>query len=90
MVSDVGYLVGAIGTFFAILDPFGNLPFFIAYTNTLSAPVRRKTALVLSAFIFVAMAVFSSPGQMVASFSTYPCRLFQIAGELFCLALLFP
>ncbi len=68
MVSDIGYLVGAIGTFFAILDPFGNLPFFIAYTNTLSAQVRRKTALILSAFIFFAMAIFLFSGQMVLNF----------------------
>lgn len=71
MVSDVGYLVGAIGTFCnpgSVRKP----SVFIAYTNTLSAPVRRKTALVLSAFIFVAMAVFLFSGQMVLSFSTYP------------------
>jgi len=82
MVSDVGYLVGAIRTFFAILDPFGNLPFFIAYTNTLSAPVRRKTALVLSAFIFVAMAVFLFSGQMVLSFFHISLPAFQIAGGI--------
>ena len=35
MVSDIAYIVGAVGTFFAILDPFGNLPFFIAYTSNL-------------------------------------------------------
>jgi multiple antibiotic resistance protein len=82
MVSDVGYLVGAIGTFFAILDPFGNLPFFIAYTNTLSARMRRKTALVLSGFIFFAMAFFLFSGQAVLNFFHISLPAFQIAGGI--------
>ena len=82
MVSDIGYLVGAIGIFFAILDPFGNLPFFIAYTNTLGSRARKKTALVLSVFIFVAMSVFLFSGQTVLNFFHISLPAFQIAGGI--------
>jgi len=82
MVSDIGYLVGAVGTFFAILDPFGNLPFFMAYTNNLTAPVRKKTALILSAFILVAMGFFLFSGQVVLNFFNISIPAFQIAGGI--------
>lgn len=82
MVSDIGYLVGAVGTFFAILDPFGNLPFFIAYTNNLTSRIRKKTALILSAFIFLSMAIFLFSGQIVLNFFHISIPAFQIAGGI--------
>ncbi|PWR70787.1 MarC family protein [Methanospirillum stamsii] len=82
MVSDIGYLVGAVGTFFAILDPFGNLPFFIAYTNNLTSRIRKKTALILSAFIFLSMTIFLFSGQIVLNFFHISIPAFQIAGGI--------
>lgn len=82
MSSDIGYLIGALGIFFAILDPFGNLPFFIAYTRHLDAEVRRRTALILSAFIFLAMAFFLFSGQAVLNFFHISLPAFQIAGGI--------
>lgn len=82
MVSDIAYLIGAVGTFFAILDPFGNLPFFIAYTNNLNSFVRKKTALVLSAFIFFSMTIFLFSGQIVLNFFNISIPAFQIAGGI--------
>jgi multiple antibiotic resistance protein len=82
MVSDIGYLVGAVGTFFAILDPFGNLPFFIAYTGHLKSSVRKKTAIFLSLFIFFSMALFLFSGQIVLTFFHISIPAFQIAGGI--------
>jgi len=82
MNSDIGYLIGAVGTFFAILDPFGNLPFFIAYTRNLDQNVRRRTALTLSSFIFLAMAFFLFSGQAVLNFFGISIPAFQIAGGI--------
>lgn len=82
MDSDIAYLIGAIGTFFAILDPFGNLPFFIAYTRNLDPKVRKRTALTLSAFIFFAMAFFLFSGQAVLNFFSISIPAFQIAGGI--------
>ena len=82
MVSDIGYLIGAVGTFFAILDPFGNLPFFMAYTQTISPAARKKTALILSGFIFITMGFFLFSGQMVLSFFHISLPAFQIAGGI--------
>jgi multiple antibiotic resistance protein len=82
MNSDIGYLIGAVGTFFAILDPFGNLPFFITYTRNLDAAVLRKTAYVLSVFIFFAMAFFLLFGQLVLNFFSISVPAFQIAGGI--------
>lgn len=82
MDTDIRYLIGAVGTFFAILDPFGNLPFFIAYTRNLDPRVRRRTALTLSAFIFFAMAFFLFAGQAVLNFFSISIPAFQIAGGI--------
>ncbi|PWR69639.1 MarC family protein [Methanospirillum lacunae] len=82
MNSDIGYLVGAVGTFFAILDPFGNLPFFIAYTKNIDHSTRKKTALTLSTFIFFAMAFFLFSGQAVLNFFAISIPAFQIAGGI--------
>lgn len=82
MISDLGYMIGAIGTFFAILDPFGNLPFFIAYTRHLDPSLRKKTAFTLSGFIFVAMAVFLFTGQAILNFFSISIPAFQIAGGI--------
>ncbi len=82
MDSDIRYLIGAVGTFFAILDPFGNLPFFIAYTRNLDPQVRRRTALTLSFFIFFAMAFFLFSGQAVLNFFSISIPAFQIAGGI--------
>lgn len=82
MNSDIGYLIGAIGTFFAILDPFGNVPFFIAYTRGLDPALRKRTALILSGFIFFAMAFFLFSGQAVLNFFSVSISAFQIAGGI--------
>jgi len=82
MNSDLGYLIGAVGTFFAILDPFGNLPFFIAYTRNIDPLMRKKTALTLSVFIFLAMAFFLFSGQAVLNFFSISIPAFQIAGGI--------
>lgn len=82
MNSDIGYLIGAVGTFFAILDPFGNLPFFIAYTRDLAPAIRKRTALILSGFIFFAMAFFLFAGQAVLNFFSISLPAFQIAGGI--------
>ena len=82
MPSDISYVIGAIGTFFAILDPFGNMPFFLAYTRELPSAVRKKTALLLSLFIFAAMAFFLFSGQVVLTFFGIGIPAFQIAGAI--------
>mgnify|MGYP001767191310 CR=1 FL=1 len=82
MDADTGYLIGAVGTFFAILDPFGNLPFFIAYTRGLPTAVRRRTALILSGFILLAMSFFLFAGQTVLTFFSISIPAFQIAGGI--------
>lgn len=49
------YPVVAFGAFSAILNPPGNMPFFLAYTEDLDDKVRKATALLLSGFIFAVM-----------------------------------
>ncbi|HWQ66849.1 MAG TPA: MarC family protein [Methanospirillum sp.] len=82
MPGDISYILGAVGIFFAILDPFGNLPFFLAYTRDLDPRVMRKTALYLSLFILFAMSFFLITGQLVLSFFGITIPSFQIAGGI--------
>ncbi len=82
MAGDLAYIIGTVGTFFAILDPFGNMPFFLAYTRDLPRPVIRRMAFLLSGFILLAMTFFLFSGQMVLSFFSITIPSFQIAGGI--------
>ena len=52
-MTEMTYLVGAFGAFFAILNPPGNMPLFLAYTKDL--PPKSSTIL-----------PFFSPGSSLA------------------------
>jgi multiple antibiotic resistance protein len=81
-VVDATYLVVAFGAFFAILNPPGNMPLFLAYTDDLETKVRRATALLLSGFIFVVMFLSMFIGDDVLRFFGISIEAFQIAGGI--------
>lgn len=82
MGLDMSFLVGMCGTFFALLNPVGNMPIFLAYTRDYQPKVRHAVAVLLSGFIFGAMVVFLFTGQMLLSFFGITVQSFQIAGGI--------
>jgi len=76
------YLISAFGAFFAILNPIGNMPLFIAYTKDLNSKVQRAIAVLLSGFIFLVMAVSMVVGDDILKFFGISIPAFQVAGGI--------
>ena len=81
-MSDMTFLVGAFGAFFAILNLPGNMPLFLAYTKDLPPRVQRYTALLLSGFVFAVMVLSMLFGDDVLHFFGISIPAFQIAGGI--------
>jgi multiple antibiotic resistance protein len=81
-MTDMTYIAVAFGAFFAILNPPGNMPLFLAYTRDLSPAVQRYTALLLSGFIFAVMVLSMFFGEDVLHFFGISIPAFQIAGGI--------
>ena len=79
--------------FFAVIDPIGTVPVFIAVTNGYSVVEKRKIAL-LSTFISAAILLFFViAGELILTAMGVPLAAFQIAGGivlfLFALSMIF-
>jgi len=81
-MTEVTFLVGAFGAFFAILNPPGNMPLFLAYTKDLPPKVQRYTAILLSGFVFGVMTLSMFFGDDVLHFFGISIPAFQIAGGI--------
>ena len=79
--------------FFAVIDPIGTIPVFIAVTSKFEASVKRKIAIqatIVSSFILV---FFIVAGELILNAIEVPLASFQIAGGiilfLFALTMIF-
>jgi len=79
--------------FFAVIDPIGTIPVFIAVTSKFEASVKRKIAIqaaIISSFILV---FFIIAGEVILNAIKVPLSSFQIAGGiilfLFALTMIF-
>ncbi|MFW8589295.1 MarC family protein [Glaciecola sp. 2405UD65-10] len=69
-------------TFFAVIDPIGTIPVFIAVTEQFDAKTRRRVALIAtitSAFILL---FFLVVGEIVLNALSIPLPAFQISGGI--------
>jgi multiple antibiotic resistance protein len=79
--------------FFAVIDPIGTVPVFIAVTSKFSAKIKRKIAIqaaMVSSFILI---FFIVVGELILNAIEVPLASFQIAGGivlfLFALTMIF-
>ena len=79
--------------FFAVIDPIGTIPVFIAVTSKFEASIKRKIAIqatIVSSFILV---FFIVAGELILNAIEVPLASFQIAGGiilfLFALTMIF-
>lgn len=70
------------GALFALANPFGNLPFFITYTASLTPQVQKATAVLLSVFLLVFYGLFFFIGNAILKFFGISMPAFQIAGGI--------
>jgi multiple antibiotic resistance protein len=79
--------------FFAVIDPIGTVPVFIAVTSRLDTRTKRKVALVASLVSSVILIFFVIAGEFILTSMGIPLSAFQIAGGivlfLFALTMIF-
>lgn len=73
-------LTKAFGAFFAIMNPFVNLPIFMALTTGFSVAQQRKLAIKIAFFSAVMCAVILLAGQAIIHFFGITVDQFRIAG----------
>ncbi|MCU7554038.1 MarC family protein [Alteromonas sp. ASW11-19] len=79
--------------FFAVIDPIGTLPVFIAATDQQPAAARRKVALIAVLVATLVLLFFVIAGEVILDAMQIPLPAFQIAGGivlfLFALSMIF-
>lgn len=69
-------------TFFAVIDPIGTIPVFIAVTDKYDAKTKRRVALfatIVSAFVLL---FFVAVGEIILKTLSIPLPAFQISGGI--------
>lgn len=79
--------------FFAIIDPIGTVPVFLAVTRGYDATAKRKIAFIASVAAAGILLFFAIAGELVLTAMSIPLPAFQIAGGivifLFALSMIF-
>ena len=77
---DMTELTKAFGAFFAIMNPFVNLPIFLALTAGFSVGEQRALAFKITVFSAIMCAVILIAGQQIIGFFGVTIDQFRIAG----------
>ncbi len=68
--------------FFAVIDPIGTLPVFIAVTSSFDGGVKKKIAIRAALFSAAILIFFVIAGEIILTALEIPLSAFQIAGGL--------
>lgn len=79
-------LFNALLTILVIVDPFGNVPIFLALTKDMTPLQRRRTVTKAVLIATVLLVVFASVGRYILKFFSVSTDAFSIAGGLLLLA----
>lgn len=79
--------------FFAVIDPIGTIPVFIAVTSQYNVPAKRRIALIATLVSMGILLFFVVVGELLLTAMRIPLSAFQIAGGivlfLFALSMIF-
>ncbi len=75
-------ITAAFVTFFAVVDPIGTVPVFIAVTSQFDEKARRRIALVATVAAAAILLFFVVPGELILRAMSIPLSAFQIAGGI--------
>ncbi|MEJ5211484.1 MAG: NAAT family transporter [Burkholderiales bacterium] len=84
---DWGVLAKATVTLFAVVDPVGTIPFFLAATRTLSTPEARRAAGIAAVTVWAVLAAAALLGEHALRFFDIRVESFAVAGGLLLLML---
>lgn len=84
---DWGVLAKATVTLFAVVDPVGTIPFFLAATRTLSTPEARRAAGIAAVTVWAVLAAAALLGEYALRFFDIRLESFAVAGGLLLLML---
>lgn len=73
-------LIKAFGAFFAIMNPFVNLPVFLALTTGFSVSEQRALAIRIAVYCAIMCAVILVAGQQIIAFFGITVDQFRVAG----------
>lgn len=76
------YLIHSIVSLFAVMNPFGILPTFLALTNTYSPPEQRQIARKAILNSFVILLVFLLLGNVILNLFSITINAFRVAGGI--------
>lgn len=79
---DTALLVKALGAFFAIMNPFVNLPLFLSLTQSQDIPQQRRTALRTALFSAAMTSIVMVCGAVILKFFGIGVNDFRVAGGL--------
>jgi multiple antibiotic resistance protein len=79
---DFAELTTAVGALFAIMNPFVNLPIFLALTAGFSVSQQRTLAVKITIFSAIMCAIILFSGQQIISFFGISIDQFRIAGGI--------
>lgn len=86
-------IVATFITFFAVVDPIGTVPVFIAVTNRFDDSARRRIALLATLAAASILLFFVVAGELILTAMSIPLSAFQVAGGivlfLFALTMIF-
>ncbi len=86
-------IVATFIVFFAVIDPIGTVPVFIAVTSGYDARTRRRIALLATIVAAGILVFFIAAGELILNALSIPLSAFQIAGGivlfLFALSMIF-
>ncbi|MCB1667426.1 MAG: MarC family protein [Pseudomonadales bacterium] len=75
-------IVATFIIFFAVIDPVGTIPVFIAVTNQYDDKARRKIALIATLVSAAILLFFVVAGELILTAMSVPLAAFQIAGGI--------
>lgn len=79
--------------FFAVIDPIGTIPIFIAVTSKFEAKIKRKIAFQATVISSIILVFFIVAGEIILTSIEVPLSSFQVAGGivlfLFALTMIF-
>ncbi len=74
--------IAAFIVFFAVIDPIGTVPVFIAVTNGYDEQAKRKIAYLSCAIAALILLFFVTAGELILTAMSIPLSAFQIAGGI--------
>ena len=75
-------LIGIFIFFFAVIDPIGTVPVFIAVTSHYSEKTKRKIAITATLVSALVLIFFAVAGEVILTLIEIPLPAFQISGGI--------